>query len=365
MKVALRKKKLKNGLLSLYLDIYKGITYIDGKPKDVRDYEFLGIYIYDNPKNAAEREHNKEKMIIAETIRARRELELLSGKYQVPLRQKQFTDFISYARSYADKKKKNYRNNFYSLITHLTNFIGSDKIPFKEINQELIKRFIEYLQAKNLHPNTINTYLTALNTILNNAVNDGHLPSNPMFKIERPKTIPAKREFLTVDEVRQLARTECKDELIKRMFLFSCLTGLRYSDIIRIRWADIQTTNEGTRLFIRQQKTGDVEYIYLPDQAVLLLGERGDPNDFVFPKQSYDSTVNLVIENWLLRAGIRKKITFHCARHTFAVMQLTLGTDIYTVSKLLGHRNLATTEVYAKIIDQKKKEAVERIPDIL
>jgi Site-specific recombinase XerD len=118
-------------------------------------------------------------------------------------------------------------------------------------------------------------------------------------------------------------------------------------------------------LVIRQQKTKEVEYVYLTEKALELLGEPGKRNEYIFSIRRYDATINRIIGNWVKQAGITKKITFHSARHTFAVIQLTLGTDIYTVSKLLGHKKLETTQIYAKIIDQKKREAIEKMSVVL
>jgi site-specific recombinase XerD len=92
-----------------------------------------------------------------------------------------------------------------------------------------------------------------------------------------------------------------------------------------------------------------------------LLGEKAEPIERVFKGLKYSAWHNIKLQQWVMRAGISKTITFHCARHTYATLQLTLGTDIYTVSKLLGHKDLKTTQVYAKIIDDKKKEAANKI----
>ena len=92
-----------------------------------------------------------------------------------------------------------------------------------------------------------------------------------------------------------------------------------------------------------------------------MLGDRDDKDERVLKGLKYSAWHNLKLQQWMLRAGISKTITFHCARHTYATLQLTLGTDIYTVSKLLGHKELKTTQVYAKIIDDKKKEAAGKI----
>ncbi|MCB0537648.1 MAG: integrase catalytic domain-containing protein, partial [Bacteroidetes bacterium] len=97
------------------------------------------------------------------------------------------------------------------------------------------------------------------------------------------------------------------------------------------------------------------------DEARKLLGEKGADDERIFPNFKYGNWNKTLLKEWLWEAGIKKKITFHCARHTYATLQLTMGTDIYTVSKLLGHRNLSTTEIYAKVINEKKVEAANKI----
>jgi len=95
------------------------------------------------------------------------------------------------------------------------------------------------------------------------------------------------------------------------------------------------------------------------------LPERGEENDsdFIFPL-THEGTVNDTLQHWAKVAGITKHISFHAARHTHATMMLTLGADLYTVSKLLGHKNIATTQIYAKIVDKKKEEAIGLIPNL-
>jgi len=117
----------------------------------------------------------------------------------------------------------------------------------------------------------------------------------------------------------------------------------------------------GYYIRFRQKKTKGVETLPISDQARNLLGEKGNPDDKVFDGLHYSAWSNLKLQQWMMKAGITKTITFHCARHTYATLQLTLGTDIYTVSKLLGHKELRTTQIYAKVIDDKKKEAANRI----
>ena len=171
--------------------------------------------------------------------------------------------------------------------------------------------------------------------------------------------------YLTIDEVKKLAQTECEYPQIKAAFLFSCLTGLRRSDVLRLRWGDVYQQGDFTRIIFKQKKTAGQEYLDITAEAVELMGERGNPDDYVFTDIHSPSCTNNTIKLWVAKAGINKDITFHCARHTFATMMLDLGTDIYTVSKLLGHRLLSTTQIYAKVLDKNKQAAVAGIPSIL
>jgi len=159
-----------------------------------------------------------------------------------------------------------------------------------------------------------------------------------------------------------VAQAECDIPQLKTAFLFSCLTGLRWSDINKMVWSEIQHSNEmGHYIRFRQKKTKGAETQPISEQAFGLLAEREEPEERVFKGLKYSAWHNQKLQLWVMRAGITKTITFHCARHTYATLQLTMGTDIYTVSKLLGHRELKTTQIYAKVIDKKKQEAANKI----
>ena len=167
---------------------------------------------------------------------------------------------------------------------------------------------------------------------------------------------------MTLEELKILFDTECEQNVLKRASIFSALTGLRWSDINKLAWSEVQHSNDyGWYIRFRQKKTKGAETLPISDQARDLLGEIDEPTERVFKGLKYSAWHNLKLQQWVMKAGISKTITFHCARHTYATLQLTLGTDIFTVSKLLGHKDLRTTQVYAKIIDEKKMEAANRI----
>lgn len=143
--------------------------------------------------------------------------------------------------------------------------------------------------------------------------------------------------------------------------LFSALTELRHCDIKQLKWRDVVKDEGHYRLLFTQQKTKGVEYMPISDQAYLLCGERGDADRLVFEGLQDPSWINRPVKKWIEASGITKHITFHCFRHTYATLQLTNGTDIYTVSKMLGHRKVTTTQIYAKIVDEKKEAAADAI----
>lgn len=208
------------------------------------------------------------------------------------------------------------------------------------------------------------SYFNKFKAALRAAFNEGYLAINYAAKVKSFEQAESQREYLSFQELQKLAGTPCKYEILKSAFLFSCLTGLRWSDINKMYWAEVRDEDHHSRINFKQQKTDGIEYLYISKQARDLLGERREPNDRVFTGLKYSAVYNNEIVRWCNRAGISKHITFHSARHTNAVLLLENGADIYTVSKRLGHKEIRTTAIYAKIVDQKMKEASELIPKI-
>lgn len=149
--------------------------------------------------------------------------------------------------------------------------------------------------------------------------------------------------------------------MLKRAALFSALTGLRHSDIQKLKWEEIQKDGENYRLNFTQQKTKGVEYMPISKQAYVLCGKRREPDKLVFEDLPDPAWISKPLERWIKSAGINRRITFHSFRHTYATLQLAQGTDIYTVSKMLGRTNVKTTQIYAKVVDEKKEKAAQAI----
>jgi integrase len=372
MKVFLRERKqTKSGTTSLYLEIYKGTTKTaEGKTKPIREYEYLNLYLIDKPSNPIDKQQNKENKSLAESIKAKRELEIKNNTYGFTSDFKLQTNFIEYFQSLVDNKENKGNNgNWYSTLLHLKKYAG-EKTMFRDIDLQFANGFKDYLNkckrtdGKLLANNSKCSYFAKFRASLNQAVKDKIIFGNPAVESGNFKYEDNEREYLTLDELRKLAQTECRYDVLKRAFLFSCLTGLRWSDCHNLIWSDVQDIPNGYRVHFKQQKTKGQQYLDINNQARELMLEQGKPTDRVFVGLAYSDYFNVALQMWVLKAGITKHITFHCARHSFAVLQLTLGTDIYTLSKMLGHKDLKTTQIYAKIIDSKVSEAMHKIPNI-
>lgn len=219
--------------------------------------------------------------------------------------------------------------------------------------------------GKRVSARTADTYCQTFRTMLNEAVREGLMDKNPwnsLETIEKIKKPESKREYLTIDEIRSMIATDCPNELVKKAYLFSCFTGLRISDVKNLKWGDIYHENGQTYVSVVMVKTTKPLYIPLSGQALKWMPEkeedRNKPDDYIFGNLVNYGNVNENLKKWAEAAGIKKYISYHTSRHTFATMMLTLGADLYTVSKLLGHSSIKHTQIYARIIDSKKDEAV-------
>lgn len=368
--VKLREKVLANGNISLYLDIYR-----NGK----REYEFLKLYLI-KERTAQDRKQNEQTLLTAQAIRSKRQIEIQNGEYGFTKQFKQDIPFLQYYRKMCEERHQNPDSNgnwgnWHSCLKYLEVYCD-EKTTFKDIDADWIEGFKEYLNTveKNTYKRTKNknselfqglsqnskvSYFNKLRACINQAFEERIIPVNPLRGVQGFKQEETERMYLTMNEVEKLAETPCNFPYLKNAFLFSCLTGLRKSDIEKLTWGDVFKEGDRTRIIFRQKKTKGQEYLTINAKAEEYLGTRGNNNEKVFSGFKYGSWVLLELKRWVLSAGITKNITFHCARHTFAVSLLSKNVDIYTVSKLLGHRELATTQIYAKVMDQKKEEAVD------
>nr|WP_320118484.1 site-specific integrase [uncultured Marinifilum sp.] len=281
-------------------------------------------------------------------------------------------NFIEYFEKLIFKRhansSKSIQVNWQRTLELLQIFAG-DIILFSQLNIATAEDFKLFLfsapmggnKSGTISHNTASTYFSIFKAALKQAFIDNYLEIDLSAKLKGIHDQESRREYLTLEELNVLVATPCDREILKKAALFSALTGLRHIDIQKLKWSEISIENNQARLHFTQQKTKGVEYMPISDQALQLCGERGKPEQLVFETLPDPSWISRPLKNWIESAGIKKKITFHCFRHTFATLQLSNGTDIYTVSKMLGHTNVKTTQVYAKVIDEKKNKATQAI----
>lgn len=374
--VRIRQRKLADGNISLYLDIYI---------KGTRKYESLNLYLI--PESAPDaKKKNTHTMAVAEKIKSQRIIALQDRGIKNWDKVKRSTmGFIDYLKKYetdgfgfSDSTLKG-RSDMRKKVEEYLAQEHLEYIGIHEIDQDFCRGFLRFLAtakhavAKKQEGRTISQgcahhHQAVLNGALNKAVRDGIISTNPLKMLDsKEKFQPSEsdREYLTIDELKKLMATPCRNEEVKKAFLLGCFAGLRLSDIRTLNWHKIYTASDGKTLYVHtvMEKTEKIINVPLSAEALNCIKKLDDKDELIFHLPQ-SSTIKYHIEKWIEAAKIDKHITFHCSRHTFATMMLTLGADLYTTSKLLGHANITTTQIYGKIIDKKKQEAVNLVDNL-
>ncbi len=343
-KVYYRPKRDVNGIIQCRSTIDQEACIFADKVRDIRQHEYdnQSLYTETEAEQAAQNERSK-------------------------------CDFIKYFEDLRDKRHQNssksIRVNWDREVKLMKMFTEGKPMIFSTIDMNLLEDYKNFLinapqggsKKGTITRNTASTYFSIFKAGLHQAFIDGYLTVDIAAKAKNIAYSDKQREYLTIDELNTLAATPCDRPIMKRASLFSALTGMRHSDIQKLKWKEIIKDGEHYRILFTQQKTKGVQYMPISDQAYQLCGERGEPDRLVFEGLQDPSWINKPLERWIKAAGITKHITFHCFRHTYATLQLTNGTDIYTVSKMLGHTKVTTTQIYAKIVDEKKEQAADTI----
>lgn len=231
------------------------------------------------------------------------------------------------------------------------------------ITTDYLQDFIGYMQAKGMAQNSVRLYFQKLTCVLHHASKEGLFDDRILQRVRRLPKPKEQKGYLTEKDINKLIRTRShgKHGNIEAMFLFSCLTGLRFSDVKALRWKDVKHDGKRLRIEFLQHKTGTSESLPLSDGAEALLRGQARTGATVFEPVT-NQWANGVLKKWMAAAGIKKPATFHTARHTFCVMLLTRGVPIFTVQKLMCHSDIGTTKVYADILSRTKAKAVRRLP---
>lgn len=401
-KVILRKSEYKEQW-SLLIESFP--VFEPGKDKPLRKHEPLGRFIttpifdknssgktlangkaYYRPKRDANgiimclSQKDQEACIFADKVRDLRQHEYDnqslytdSEAEQAAQNERAKCDFIKY---FDELKEKRHRNSSKSIQVNWSRelalmklYTGNKPLPFGCIDLTLIEDYRDYLlkapkgggKSGIISQNTASTYFSIFKAAVHQAFIDGYLDVDLAAKVKGVPEEESRREYLTIEELNLLAATPCNYPMLKKAAFFSALTGLRHCDIRKMTWQELSKEGDHYRINFTQEKTGGVEYMPISEQAYLICGEPQEPDRLVFEGLQDPSYINRPVKVWVEAAGIKKHITFHCFRHSFATNQLTEGTDLYIISKMMGHTDIRTTQIYAKVVDSKKEEAAQAI----
>ncbi len=348
-KVTLREKKLSSGKVSLYLDFYPPIIHpVTGKQTR---REFTGLLLTGNKKVDAASRHT------AELLLSQRRLDVHNDDLGFMDKTKQNANLLEIFLSEVDKREGKTYDVWLSSYSYLRGFIGSDEYRFKDVNVAWCDEYRQYMIGhKKLAHNSASLYFSKFKAVLRHAYKLDYTAVNFADKVDaitmkagHPVHLSSKERTRLYEDYKKQKETI----VLQRAALFSMFTGLRFTDIMRLEWSNV----EGNTIHFEQKKTGTHETIIMPEQAREFMQGKDRP----FEGLAYRSEITWMIRTWLQAVGIDKQVTFHSFRHTYAVWALENGDDIYTVSKGLGHSSVATTENrYAQFTDRMKAKSAER-----
>lgn len=378
-------KILSDGRESLFLDYYFGYTmaYSEEQGKMVtkkdRQREFLKLYLWQAPRTPLERQQNKEVLELAKKLRFERGQQLLEDLEGYRLKKDRQINFLDYFQAYIDNyTKKDIRmigialQRFKDFLKDTPEYAKYTKnIKPEQITKDMVIDFTEYLQSRSKGEGAKSIY-QRFKKVINYALEHDILKKNPCTGVTiKIDDQILRKEVLSMEEIQTLISThhEKENPIIKRAFIFCLYCGLRFCDVKDLTFANVDYSNK--ILKFEQSKTkghsaNSGVVIPLNDGLLKLIGEPTDEQDkdsLIFPLPSYDMCLK-ALKRWVKQAGINKHISWHCARHSFAVNILNNGANIKTVASLLGHSGLKHTEKYTRAVDKLKEDAINSLPTL-
>lgn len=376
-------KILSDGRESLFLDYYFGyqMVYSEKLDKQVarkdRKREFLSLYLWQAPRTPLERQQNKETLELAKKIRFERGQELLENVEGYRLKKSRDINFLDYFQAYIDKYTKKDIRMVEIALRRFVDFLNdtpeykkfSKRIKPEQISRDMVEAFTEYLQSRSVGEGAKSIY-ARFKKVIKYAIEHDAMIKNPCtgitIKVDEQQL---KKEVLSQEEIQALIATHYDNENpnIRRAFIFCLYCGLRFCDVKDLTFANVDYSNKLLRFEQNKTKGHSASsgvVIPLNDGILKLIGEPTSPDnrdEFIFPLPSYEMSLK-ALGRWVKRAGINKHISWHCARHSFAVNILNNGADIKTVASLLGHSGLKHTEKYTRAIDSLKQDAINSLP---
>jgi integrase/recombinase XerD len=352
MSVILRKRKNADGSTTLRLDIYS-----NGQ----RTVETLKHLKLAKPSSALAREQNRQREQQAKEIAVARAAELEANNYSMVTDAGKKTIITVWMQSYVDSYTKKDKRNMQGALNRFAAFLAEDKktgLMFGNLNALLIEDFIEYLEANSTGEGA-SSYYNRFKKMIKQAYRRKLLKDNILEFVERKvKGKAKKKDVLTLDELKVLSITATENGEVKKAFLFTCVTGLRWIDIKSLQWKHINI--DARQMNLTQSKTNAEVTIPLNATAIKLLGEAGQPGNNVFDLPTANGA-NKTLKAWVKRAGIVKAITWHNGRHSFGTNLIFTGTDLLTTSKVMGHASLKHTYRYVDTADELKQTATNKL----
>ena len=378
-------KILSDGRESLFLDFYLGyqMVYSEKLNKEVarkdRRREFLSLYLWQAPRTPLERQQNKETLELAKKIRFEKGQQLLESVEGYRLKKDRNINFLDYFQSYIDSyTKKDIRmlnialNRFKDFLKETPEYNKFMKrIKPEQITRDMVEAYTEYLQTRSKGEGARSIY-ARFKKVIKYAVEHDVIAKNPctgiVIKVDDQQL---KKDVLSMDEIQTLIATHYEHENpnIRRAFIFCLYCGLRFCDVKDLTFKNVDYSNKLLRFEQNKTKGHSAKsgvVIPLNDGLLMLIGEptdSGNRDEVIFPLPTYEACLKAV-GRWVKRAGIEKHISWHCARHSFAVNILNNGANIKTVASLLGHSGLKHTEKYTRAVDSLKKAAIDSLPEL-
>ena len=360
-RVSIRYKEKTNGMKSVYLQFYPGIR--DSKGEIVK-YEFLNLEVYSNPKTKAQRLFNKTIEEISETIRCQRYIQIVKRDYNFLGKDNLEGDFLEYFHRNADF----HGPKFEAARLHFEEFCGHS-CKFKDLSPSLCEKYRFYILHdkhlancdKSIKHNTASSYFNVFLNIVKLAFKDNIIPDDYTKDVRPIKwNHDINKDYLTVEEIQLLEQMKYdKHPQLPQACLFSIYTGLRRSDILDLKWEHF--VRRGNHVYIEKKIVKTEMFVRLPlsRDALRIIGKRKKEGT-VFTELTI-SILNIHVKRWLELANIRKHITFHCFRHTYAMILTEKGISTNIISSLLCHKKLSSTQVYSKVTTQMVERTIEQI----
>lgn len=380
----LKTKEMSDGNLSLYLDYYLGRVNVLDDNGDVvskvkRKREFLKLTLFANPKTPIERQQNKDILLLAQKIRFEREQELRQGQLGYSIAKPRKINFLEYCQTYIDEYTKKDKRNIQLAFRWFRDFLEQspryhnykDYITPSQIDKDLVLAFVEYLQKRSRGEGA-NTAYKRFKKVVIYATEHDIFKKNPCRGISIPvDKSTLQKEILSLDEVAKLIATNPKglNADIRRAFIFCLYTGIRFCDVKELTFSDVDYSNKlltFNQIKVKHSSTASSVTIPLNEGLMQLIGEPsegGSRVDKVFNLPSHTMCLK-ALRKWVSAAGIEKHITWHCARHSFAVNVLMGGANVKVVASLLGHSSIQMTDKYLRAVDSAKRQAIESLPKL-